>query len=194
MRTFFNNTGVFKPIIIFIGIIWMVQIINFVTSYSLNPMLGLSTRQPSGLIGIIFCPLLHGSFNHVALNTAPLALLGGAILSIDKPRFLPATAIIIVMGGALTWLLARPNTLHVGASGLVFGYFGFLIAYGIRVRSVPAIIGALLAIALYGYLMSGVLPSGPGVSFEGHLFGLIAGVLAAFILPHQKRPPKKDEA
>ena len=192
MRNFLNNTGVFKPIIIFIAIIWIVQIINFATGYGLNPMLGLSTRYSGGLVGIVFCPFLHGSFNHAALNTAPLAILGGAILSIDRPRFYPATAIIIVVGGALTWLLARPNTLHVGASGVVFGYFGFLIAYGIRVRSVPAIIGALVAIALYGYLISGVLPAGPGISWEGHLFGLLAGAFAAFVLPHPKKNKKSD--
>ena len=187
MRNFLNNTGVFKPIIIFIAIIWVVQIINFVTSYGLNPYLGLSTRHTSGLVGILFCPFLHGSFSHAAANTAPLAILGGAILSINKTRFLPATAIIIFVGGLLTWLFARPNTLHVGASGVVFGYFGFLIAYGIRVRSIPGIVGALVAIALYGYMISGVLPSGPGVSWEGHLFGLLGGVVAAFALPHPKK-------
>lgn len=193
MRNFLANTGIFRPLIIFLALIWAAQVINFVMGYDLNAFLGLGTRYVRGLVGIVFAPFLHSSFQHAALNTAPLALLGGTILTLDRNRFLPATALIILIGGALTWALARPNTLHVGASGVVFGYFGFLIAHAIRVRSLPAIIGALVAIALYGYMITGIMPAGPGISWEGHLFGLIAGVAAAFILPKAKRekPPVK---
>ena len=183
MAKILHEAGIYRPVVIFLILIWVFQFINFAMGYDLNAWLGLSTRRSSGLVGIIFCPFLHGSFNHAILNSAPIAVLGGIILSINRKWFFMATATIIVIGGALTWLLARPNTLHVGASGVVFGYLGYLIAYGIRARSFSAIFGALLAVVLYGYLIKGVLPSGPGVSFEGHLFGLIGGIVAAFILP-----------
>lgn len=181
-----SNFRLFRPLIVFIALIWIIQILNFFTDYQLNSWFGLSTRRSSGLPGILFCPLLHGGFKHAALNSAPLALMGGIIIGIDKTKFLPATALIALIGGSLTWLLSRPNTLHVGASGVVFGYLGFLVAYGIRTRSVAAILGAVFAVVAYGYLIAGVVPSGPGVSWEGHLFGLIGGVAAAFLLPGKK--------
>lgn len=168
------------------------QLINFGMGYDLNGWLGLSTRRSSGLVGILFCPFLHGSFQHAALNSAPLLVLGGIILGINGRRFLPATAIIIIIGGLLTWGLARPNTVHVGASGLVFGYLGFLVAYGIKERSIAAIIGAVMAVVMYGYLVKGVLPSGPGVSWEGHLFGLMAGIFAALVLPGLKHSTNRN--
>jgi len=177
-----RDLKVFQPIIIFLGVIWGVQIINFLVGYDLNAWLGLSTRRTSGLIGILTCPFLHGSFQHAAANSAPLALMGGLILGINRRSFLPATLMIMVIGGGLTWLLARPNTIHVGASGLVFGYLGFLVVYGVLTRKIVTIIGSILAVIFYGYLISGVLPAGPGISFEGHLFGLLGGVVAAFVL------------
>ncbi len=186
MAKVLSESGIYRPVVIFLILIWVMQLINFAMGYDLNSWLGLSTRRSSGLVGILFCPFLHGSFNHAVLNSAPIAVLGGIILSINRRWFLPTTAIIMLVGGSLTWLFARPNTLHVGASGVVFGYLGYLIAYGIRARSLSAILGALLAIVLYGYLVKGVLPSGPGVSWEGHLFGLLGGVVAAFILPKKK--------
>jgi len=181
-----NNFAIFRPLIILLLVIWCFQLFNFATNYSLNGWLGLSTRRSSGLPGILFCPFLHGSFQHAALNSAPLALMGGIIIGIDRSKFLPATAIITIIGGSLTWLLSRPNTIHVGASGVVFGYLGFLVAYGIRTRSVAAILGAVFAVVAYGYLIEGLVPAGPGVSWEGHLFGLIGGVAAAFILPNSR--------
>ncbi len=176
----------FKLVLIFIALIWIVQIINFFMGYDLNSWFGLSTRRSSGIPGILFSPLLHGGFAHAAFNSAPLLVLGGIIIGINKRGFLPATGVIIIVGGFLTWLLARPNTLHVGASGVVFGYLGYLVAYGVRHRSPMAILGAIMASVMYGYLIKGVLPSGPGVSWEGHLFGLIAGILAALLLPEWK--------
>lgn len=180
-----SNLKTFRPIIIFLGIIWAFQIANFFMDYDLNGWLGLSTRRSAGLIGIIFCPFLHGSFNHAALNSAPLALMGAMILGINRKGFVPATAIIFIIGGFLTWLMARPNTVHVGASGVVFGYLGYLVTYGIISKRIVAIAAGVFAVVVYGYMLKGVLPSGPGVSFEGHLFGLVAGVAAALILPKQ---------
>ncbi len=109
MKSSQGNFIQFRPLIIFLLIIWCFQIFNFVTNYSLNGWLGLSTRRSSGLPGILFCPLLHGSFQHAALNTAPLALMGGIIIGIDKSKFLPATFMITVIWGWVNVAFVPPE-------------------------------------------------------------------------------------
>ncbi len=162
--------------------IWVVEAVQLVTGRWLNGLFGLIPRYAEGLDGIAFAPLLHGNPAHAAANSGPLVVLGTTI-ALTATRSVWAVNIVIVLaGGGLVWLLGQP-AIHVGASGLVFGWAAFLIARGLKDRRpLPLLVAAGVGM-LYGTLLWGVLPGQPGVSWESHMFGAIAGVLAVFVVP-----------
>lgn len=166
-------------------LMWGVEILDtFVFDDGLQRH-GIEPRQLDGLEGVLFAPVLHGGWSHIISNSIPFVVLGGLVMLSGLRKFLTATAIIMVGAGLATWLFARSGN-HIGASMLVFGYFGFLLGSGWFERSLKAIgIAALVAI-FYGGLIFGVIPRGSGVSWEGHLFGAIAGVLAAALLANRR--------
>lgn len=151
---------------------------------------GLRPRELAGLEGIVFAPFLHGGFGHLASNTVPFAVLGSLVMTRGMRAFLLTTATIVLLGGALTWLFGRSAN-HIGASGLVFGWLGFLLVAGLVERSLASIAIAVVVGFLYGGLLWGVLPSDPRISWEGHLFGAVAGAAAARGLSRKPatRPP-----
>jgi membrane associated rhomboid family serine protease len=140
----------------------------------------------SGLAGIPLSPFLHGSFAHLSLNTLPLVTLGSLLILQGKRLFLSVSLWIILLSGAALWLLGR-SAYHVGASSVLFGYFGYLVARGWYERSISALLVALLTLVLYGSIVWGVLPTRAYISWEGHLFGLLAGVLVARLTTPQRR-------
>ena len=166
---------------VFLAIIWGIEVVNLLTGRMLNAWLGLIPRSFSGLDGILFAPVLHGSVSHAAANSAPLAILG-ALMAVTAPRnVVAATAIIVVLGGMAVWLFGA-TAVHVGASGLIFGWFGFLVARGlVEKRAIPLVVSVAVFL-FYGAMIWGVLPGQPGVSWESHLFGALAGVVAAVFL------------
>ena len=168
-------------VFLFLAVIWVVQGVNVVTGYALNGWFGLLPRTVGGLDGILLMPVLHGSVGHAMSNSIPLAVLGG-LVTLTAPRVaFSASAIVIGLGGMGVWLFGQ-TAVHVGASGLIFGWFGFLVARGVVERQfVPMLIAAGVALA-YGTMIWGVLPGQDGVSWEAHLFGAGAGVAAAFLL------------
>ena len=168
------------PVLTLVALIWAVEIVNFLLGHSLTTF-GLLPRNSNGLIGIFLSPFIHAGLWHAISNTVPLLILGGLTLAADKARFWMTTAAIIILSGALVWLFAR-NSYHVGASGLVFGYFGALITRAVIERSLKSIILAMITITLYGGLLWGILPLKSYISFEGHFFGLIAGIAYVWIL------------
>ncbi|KVP39844.1 rhomboid family intramembrane serine protease [Burkholderia ubonensis] len=163
---------------LFVGSIWAVSILGFV--FPLRGALGVEPRSLFGLTGIITAPWVHASFGHLMSNTLPLLVLGWLATIPKQEGFWQA-----IIGGALgagigAWLLGAPNSVHIGASGLVFGLFGFVLARGFYARRLVDIAVALPAAALYGLSMfTGLLPVYPGVSWQSHLGGAIGGVLAA---------------
>ena len=161
----------------FLGVMWGVEILNGFMGHRLS-VWGILPRTTQGLIGIALSPILHGSFNHVLSNTIPFLLLGGLVGLRGSQKLVGVSLFIIVVGGMAVWLLGR-SVIHVGASGLVFGYFGYLVASGWYDRRPGTILAAVAVVVLYGGLLLGVLPTQSFVSWEAHLFGLIAGVLAA---------------
>jgi len=161
----------------FLGVMWGVEILNGFMGHRLS-VWGILPRTTQGLIGIVLSPILHGSFNHVLSNTIPFLLLGGLVGLRGSQKLVGVSLFIIVVGGMAVWLIGR-SVIHVGASGLVFGYFGYLVANGWYDRRPISILAAIAVIVLYGGLLFGVLPTQSFVSWEAHLFGLIAGVLAA---------------
>lgn len=174
---------------LFVGALWIVQLINWSTSYRLNSTFGLIPRQVAGLDGVVAMPVLHGSFAHLVSNTVPLLILGGLLAVTATRALFSVNAIIVVLGGVLVWLLGS-TAIHIGASGLVFGWFGFLIARGLIDRS-PITLGVAVFVGFaYGSLVWGVLPGQAGVSWEAHLFGAVAGVAAAFLIRTHVHAPR----
>ena len=174
----------------FVALLWAIVAVNVLTGLLGLDFrdFGIRPRTTSGLWGIPLHAFLHAGFFHLFANTVPLLILGGLTAFRGEAAFLGVSAFIALGGGALVWLLARPNTNHIGASGLVFGYFGYLVGRGFYTRSVAAIIVAVLVIAFYGWsILLGVLPQGGYVSWEGHLCGLVAGAVCAFIESRGKK-------
>ena len=161
----------------FLSTIWAIETLNGFMGHRLNTW-GILPRTEIGLRGIPLSPFLHANFSHVLSNTVPFLILGGLVALQGARKLIWVSLFIIVAGGAGVWLLGRP-AIHVGASGLVFGYFGYLVAAGWYDRSLGSIVVAVAVIFLYGGLLLGVLPTTGFVSWEGHLFGLLAGVVAA---------------
>ena len=141
-------------------------------------MAWLAAAQVSGLDGIVFMPLLHGSLAHAAANTIPVVVLGGLVAATAHRVAFVASALIVVLGGLGVWLFGS-RAIHIGASGLIFGWFGFLLARGILERRPIPLLIALAVFAVYGTMLWGVLPGQPGVSWEAHLFGALAGLATA---------------
>lgn len=158
-------------------LVWIVELVNFLLGHSLNSF-GLVPRRLDGLPGILVSPLLHGGFSHLVSNTGGLLALGGLVAMRGEKHFLSTTLAIVVLGGALVWLFGR-HAQHIGASGLVFGYFGLLLGRAWYSRTADAVLVGLAVMILYGGLIWGVLPTQSFVSWEGHLAGLIAGFAVA---------------
>jgi membrane associated rhomboid family serine protease len=159
---------------------WGVEIIDFFLGGNLNRF-GILPRNGSGLLGILFAPLLHGDFAHLISNTVPFIALGWLVMVRRTSDFFVVTAIALLLGGLGTWLFGAPGY-HIGASGLIFGYLGFLLLRGYFERSVFSILFSVFVGVVYGGLLWGVLPNQVGISWEGHLFGFLGGVAAAKIL------------
>ena len=145
---------------------------------------GIRPRDPEGLVGVVASPFLHASFAHLLGNTIPFVILGAAIALGGLARVVSVTLIVAAVGGVGTWLTAPSGTIHIGASGLVFGFAAYLIARGAYTRRALHIGGGLVVLAVYGTtLVIGLVPT-PGVSWQGHLFGALGGVVAARALHH----------
>ncbi len=162
-------------------LLWAVEIVDQLIFRGALNNLGIRPRSLPGLFGIFFAPFLHGDFGHLVANTVPLVSLGWLIMLRNTEDFFWVSIISALVSGLGTWLVGSPAT-HIGASGVVFGYFGFLLLRGYFERSATAIAFSILVAVLYGSILWGVLPTQPGVSWEGHLFGFIGGVLAAKLL------------
>ncbi|MCT7950556.1 rhomboid family intramembrane serine protease [Ancylothrix sp. C2] len=166
---------------------WIIEIIDiFFYRGALNSY-GIIPRSPVGLRGILFAPFLHGNFLHLATNTGPFLILGWLVMLQEISYFFVVSAITILVSGLGVWLFGAPYSVHIGASGVIFGYLGFLLFRGYFQRNFSSILLSLIVAFFYGGLIWGVLPSMPRVSWEGHLFGFIGGILAARILPKRKR-------
>ncbi len=176
-----------------VALVWGVGGLNALFDYRFSEY-GIVPRTVDGLIGIPLMPFLHGSFDHLVVNTAPLAVLGGLVAVQGSRKFWMATVAITLVGGGALWVVGR-NAVHVGASGLIFGYFGYLIARAWYTRSLLAVFIAIVVAVVYGGILLGVLPFfQQGVSWEGHLTGLIAGVLAARVMWKEHRPEHPEDA
>ena len=143
---------------------------------------GIVPRTGSGLLGILFSPLLHANFNHVAANAIPLFVL--LVLLLSNPRYRPyqTLALIWAASGLGTWLIGRGQSVHIGASAIVFGLAAFLIVAGFVMKSWRSAFVAIFVLILFGGIFYGVLPQQGPISWEGHLCGAVAGVWTALAM------------
>ena len=168
---------------IFLAILWAIEFVDqtFVTPASPDPLgldaYGIVPREVDGLSGILFAPLLHGDYQHLASNSLPFLILGFLVLAGGLGQFLAVTAVIWLGSGFATWLTGGGIT--VGASGIIFGSLAYLLVRGFFNRSARQIVLALVLFVVYGGLLWGVLPTQAGVSWQAHLFGALFGIVAA---------------
>jgi membrane associated rhomboid family serine protease len=143
---------------------------------------GIHPRDVGSAWGILVAPLLHAGWLHLASNSGPFLVLGWLVLLRGIRDFVVVTLCAVLIGGLGVWLFGAANSVHIGASGVVFGYLGYLLARGYFERSMWSVIVAIVAGILYGGVLWGLLPGQRGISWEGHLFGLFGGITAARLL------------
>lgn len=170
----------------FLAIIWLVELADAIVFDGALDAYGVKPRTVSGLRGILFMPFLHRGFGHLLANTIPIIILGWLVMVQSTADFFLVAAVTTLVAGLGIWLFGASNSVHVGASGLIFGFFGFLLARAYFERSLPAIAAALVVVLLYGGIIWGVLPGQTGISWLGHLFGFIGGVLAAYLFSRRR--------
>ncbi|MEU6583086.1 rhomboid family intramembrane serine protease [Nocardia sp. NPDC046763] len=170
----------------FTALLYTVEGVNSLTNNELDQA-GVKPRSEDGLAGILFAPVLHANWGHLFGNTLPVIVLGLLTLLTGIGRGLTATAIIWVIAGVGQWFTAPPHSVSVGASVLVFGWLTYLICWGWFSRNVLQIAVGVVVAVCYGSILWGVLPSNPEISWQGHLFGAIGGVVAGWVLSGNER-------
>ena len=163
------------------ALMWVVEVLDQAAGGRLDRN-GIEPRELDGLDGVVWAPFLHGDFSHLIGNTIPFLLLGITIAFSGVARVILVTVVVAVVGGLGTWLIAPADTVHIGASGIVFGYAGYLVARGVFSRNLPQIVLGAVVVAVWGTtLLQGLVPE-DGISWQGHLFGAVGGVVAARLL------------
>ncbi len=169
----------------FTGVLYLTEALDTLLGGTLDAE-GIWPRSLDGLDGVLWAPLLHGDWEHLAANTVPVLVLGFFALAGGIGQFVAVTATIWLVGGLGTWLTGSPGV-HLGASVLVFGWLVFLLARGFFARSPAQILLAVVLFGVWGSVLWGVLPGEVGISWEGHLFGAIGGLLAAQLVTRAHR-------
>ena len=178
----------FIPILVLTAVCWLVFLVNNLIFKGHFDQYGITPRQVSSLPGIIYAPFLHASYEHLAANTLPLLILGGVICGRSKGEFVVVTVAGILLGGGLTWLFAR-NACHIGASGLIFCYFGYLASLAYFHRTFGTLCLSVVCILGYGGLVWGIVPTSTVISWESHLAGLLAGTALAWLMAKLRQTP-----
>ena len=185
-------------ILTFVALLYLIELVDQLTGHSLDEN-GIRPLEADGLWGIVFAPVLHANWQHLMANTIPLLVLGFLMTLAGLSRFVWATAIVWIVGGFGTWIIGNVGsscgpTDHIGASGLIFGWLAFLLVFGIFVRRFADIAIGLVVLFAYGGVLLGAMPvlgRCGGVSWQGHLCGALAGVVAAYWL---SAPERKSRA
>ena len=174
--------------LLFTALLYVIETADTVTGGALDAEGGIEPRELDGLDGVLFAPLLHGGFAHLVANTVPFLVFGFLAMAGGLRQFVKVTATIWLLGGFAVWLLGPADTNHIGASGLIFGWLVFLLVRGFYTRSAAQLVLAVALFLIWGGVLWGVLPGDPNVSWQGHLFGALAGVLAARLVGRVDRP------
>ena len=180
-----------RGVLVFVGVVWCVFFVGLVMPFRINSF-GVTPRSLVGLVGIPLMPFLHADLKHLMSNTFPLTVLL-LLLAGSKAKSWAIVTYIILLGGAMLWLFGRSVT-HVGASGLIYGLIAFLLVSGLLERRiVPLVIAVVVGFLYGGTLLSGIVPSlRSHISWEGHLFGAVAGGLVAGLLTKQSKQSEAE--
>lgn len=181
-------------IVSFVALLWGTEVVDQLSGHRLDRN-GIRPLEADGLWGVLFAPLLHANWAHLIANTGPALVLGFLVTLAGLSRFVFATAIIWIVGGLGTWLIGNLGSVcgptdHIGASGLIFGWLTFLLVFGFFIRSLWQVVIGIVVLILYGGVLWGAVPvlaMCGGVSWQGHLCGAVAGVLAASLLSGPER-------
>ncbi|MHC1730044.1 MAG: rhomboid family intramembrane serine protease [Syntrophobacteraceae bacterium] len=168
-----------------VALLWIVYFIGLLLPFDLLSY-GIRPRSVDGLPGLLFAPFLHAGINHLVSNTLALAALLFFSLMYSRKLTFKAIIIIALIGGGGTWLFGTPNTVHVGASGIIFGLVGYLLAIGFFRRELLALLVSIAVACYYGWALFSLFIVLPGVSWAGHFFGFGSGILAAWITRGEK--------
>ena len=176
-----------RVILLFVAGLYVVELLDQLSGRRLQRAGGLEPRETEGIDGIVFAPVLHGPWEHLAANTGPLLVFGFLLLLAGVRRWLSVTAVVWLVGGIGVWLTGGAGTLHIGASVLVFGWLCYLLLRGVFSGQPGQLALGFVLLLVYGGVLWGVLPGQPGISWQGHLFGAIGGGLAAWWLGRADR-------
>jgi membrane associated rhomboid family serine protease len=176
----------------FIGLIWVLQIANWADHYGLDQSYGILPRSVGHLGDIFTAPFLHFSWAHIEGNSGPLFVFGLLAAYRGVVKFLGATLIIAITSGMAVWLFQGTSELTVGASGLIFGYFGYVLTRGILERNLIDALAAVVIGLSYAYILTAAIPGAHGVSWIGHLGGLIGGIASGWNFLTRRKAPKSD--
>ena len=177
----------------FTALLWLIELVDRVAFHGALDQDGILARRLDGLDGILWSPLLHGSWAHLEANSLPFLILGFLVFAGGTGQWLAVTATVWLLGGFLTWLTGASGS-TIGASGVIFGWLAFLLVRGFFARSGRQIVLAMVLLFVYGGVLWGVLPTTSGVSWQAHLFGGLAGVLAAWLTSSADRRPRAATA
>jgi membrane associated rhomboid family serine protease len=187
-EAFYASIGrAFVAMCAFVPVLFLIELMDRWLQGGFDAEAGIRPHHIDGLDGVLFGPFLHVDFVHLYSNSVPLILLGTFVLAAGARRFLYSTLVIMLVSGLGVWFTGSPKSVVVGASGVIFGYLGLLLTRGIVERSWWNLGVGLLIGLLYGWQLIGILPTDPRVSWQGHLFGLLGGVIAA-VLFRRRRP------
>jgi membrane associated rhomboid family serine protease len=176
------------PVVAALGLMWLATAINLLLLQGAWFRYGVRAHAPSGLWpNLLIAPFLHAGLAHLVANSVPFLVLGSLIALRSAGRFVAVALVGAVASALVAWLLGAPGSVHIGASGLVFTFFGWLIVRAVRERSLLAILLALVTVALYGGVLWGLSPFQLGISWQGHLGGLLGGLGAARLWPARAR-------
>lgn len=170
-----------------VALFWVLELLDLIIFNGALDRFGIIPHNLVGLRGILFAPFLHGGLGHLIANTVPFVVLGWLVMLQETSDFWIVTGITMLVGGLGVWVFAVPGSIHIGASILIFGYLGFLLARGYFQRNLASILLSIIVGLTYGGLIWGIFPSSPRISWQGHLFGFIGGVIAARMIAKEKR-------
>ncbi len=160
---------------------WVINLINWLLLRSTLNVFGIYPRTIGGLFGIIFSPILHGNFNHLFFNSIPFFVLGMFILALGQDVFISVTIMIALLEGILVWLFAR-KAIHIGVSGIISGYFGFILGLAYYYPTIISLVLAVVAVYYFGSIIAGIIPTSDLISWECHLAGIIAGLVIVYVM------------
>jgi membrane associated rhomboid family serine protease len=167
--------------------LYVIEVLDLASGNTLEVEGGIISREADGLDGILFSPLLHSGWDHLWANTVPFLVFGFLAMAGGVGQWIMVTATIWLLGGAAVWAFGPDNAYTVGASGVIFGWLAFLLVRGFFARSLKQIVLALVLFLIWGGVLWGVLPTDAHISWQAHLFGALAGVLAAWMVARADR-------